>query len=579
MRLLNARSKKLKYFQGERPPYVILSHTWGHEEVTYRDISGTWSLDHLQGYQKINGCCKQGISDGYEWVWVDTCCIDKTSSAELSEAINSMFQWYKDADICYAYLGDISNRRDLLWNNNPQAAHSSWRHMEVANSRWFTRGWTLQELIAPSEIVFYDSGWVEIGTKSSLSETLSRVTGIDIQLFVDANCDDYSIAQRMSWASKRNTTRLEDEAYCLMGIFGVNMPLLYGEGRKAFFRLQEEIMKRSDDHSLFAWSTGRNIWTGLLAPSPREFLEAGNIKRLPAGESSILPYSITNKGVQITLPLIVNSNPYNSIRLAWTKLEAKQVSAFECRTTKNEVQSTPLNIKPEMRIALLNCKTSDTPGQPIGIVLGKVDNMGYYLRTHHHVQFICPLNLSESGMKTQTETIFIGLLDRAHPSLDPSKSLREDQRGDKWCCMIRTLPSPTHGFFLLEQYPRQVWTSTISTLRVDIGDTSAEFSVLRLDLQDGSDPAALLFADSGVYRFAVLLQRRRNHRVYAGVEWCWEDESAEATVARCKGNLNPQDRITYKLSQEKMVSVNIRRSPSAHLVDISIRSNRLSIEL
>jgi hypothetical protein len=109
-----------------------------------------------------------------------------------------MFQWYKDADICYAYLGDISNKRDLLWKINPLAARSSWPHMEVAKSRWFTRGWTLQELIAPSEMVFYDSDWVEIGTKSSLSETLSRVTGIDMQLFVDANCNNYSVGQRMS---------------------------------------------------------------------------------------------------------------------------------------------------------------------------------------------------------------------------------------------------------------------------------------------------------------------------------------------------------------------------------------------
>jgi hypothetical protein len=361
-----------------------------------------------------------------------------------------------------------------------------------------------------------------------------------------------------------------------MGIFGVNMPLLYGEGRKAFFRLQEEIMKRSDDHSLFAWTTGRNTWTGLLASSPREFLEAGNIERL-SGESSILPYSITNKGVQITLPLIVKSNPYNAIRLVWTKFEAKQVSAFECRTTKKDVQSMPLDIKPTMRIALLNCQTSDTPGQPIGIVLERVDNMGHYLRTHHHVQFIGPPNLSESGMKTQTETIFIGLLDGAYQSPDLSKPLREEQWGHKWCCMIKTLPLPTHGFFLLEQYPSQAWTSTKSVLRVDFGDTSAE-SVLRLDLQDGNGPAALLFADSSVYRFAVLLQRI-NCKVYADVVWCWEDESAEATVARCRGNLSPQDRIIHKLSQGKMVLVNIRRSPTAHLVDISIRSNRLSIEL
>jgi hypothetical protein len=203
-----------------------------------------------------------------------------------------MFQWYQDADTCYTYLSDVK------YNEDPEM-----QDLELSKSRWFTRGWTLQELIAPSVVVFYDSHWIEIGTKNSLRETLSTITGIDIQLFVNTNCNNYSIAQRMSWASKRATTRLEDEAYCLMGILGVNMPLLYGEGKKSFLRLQEEIMKRSDDCSLFAWNARSGMWTGLLASSPVEFLESRNIERLK-DEPLSSPYSITNKGVQIALPLV-----------------------------------------------------------------------------------------------------------------------------------------------------------------------------------------------------------------------------------------------------------------------------------
>ena len=163
----------------------------------------------------------------------DLCCIDKTSSAELSEAINSMYRWYQESGVCYAYLADV-----------PPNAFSK--------SRWFTRGWTLQELIAPSTVIFLDQKWQEIGTKSSLQRVISEITGIPTDILLGGDLEDASIAQRMSWASKRETTRVEDAAYCLMGIFSIHMPMLYGEGERAFIRLQEEIMRVSDDHSLFA---------------------------------------------------------------------------------------------------------------------------------------------------------------------------------------------------------------------------------------------------------------------------------------------------------------------------------------
>ncbi|OIW27820.1 hypothetical protein CONLIGDRAFT_551906, partial [Coniochaeta ligniaria NRRL 30616] len=172
--------------------------------------------------------------DGLAYVWIDTICIDKSSSAELSEAINSMFKWYRNAAICYAYLSDV-----------PQ--------VRLEYSRWFTRGWTLQEMIAPQELRFYDANWDALGTKSDLLDRLCDITGVDTTALRGGNLRFFSVARKMSWASRRQTTREEDIAYCLLGIFDISMPLLYGEGSKAFIRLQEQIIKEYDDESLFAW--------------------------------------------------------------------------------------------------------------------------------------------------------------------------------------------------------------------------------------------------------------------------------------------------------------------------------------
>ncbi|KDR66709.1 hypothetical protein GALMADRAFT_39400, partial [Galerina marginata CBS 339.88] len=243
MRLLDVTELKVKEFPNEMdyPSYAILSHTWGDGEVTLQDLSKA-AAKSMAGYRKIKKCCELAIRDGFKYVWIDTCCIDKTSSAELSEAINSMYKWYQDARICYVYLFDM-----------PTGDNLSSKISDFSRCRWFGRGWTLQELLAPSSVVFYNSGWVEIGTKYSLREKLSKITRIPCEVLLSKPLDEICIAQRMSWAARRETTRIEDAAYSLMGIFDVNMPILYGEGWKAFVRLQQEIMKNSDDHSLFAW--------------------------------------------------------------------------------------------------------------------------------------------------------------------------------------------------------------------------------------------------------------------------------------------------------------------------------------
>ena len=240
MRLLNVSTFKLEEFYNNIPEYVILSHTWGEGEVLYQNLNESGRM--MKGWSKIENCCSKAAEDGWEYVWIDTCCIDKTSSTELSEAINSMYTWYEKSSICYVYLSDV----------RLQSANSK---DQFRNSRWFTRGWTLQELIAPKYLIFFDDVWTEIGTKDSLSHEIERITKIPEVNLINS-IDGCCIAEKMSWAAYRTTSRIEDTAYCLMGLFGINMPLLYGEGVKSFIRLQHELIRSSDDDSLFAWQGG-----------------------------------------------------------------------------------------------------------------------------------------------------------------------------------------------------------------------------------------------------------------------------------------------------------------------------------
>jgi hypothetical protein len=327
MRLLNVKTVLLEEFlDGKIPHYAILSHTWGEDEVSFQDIQQS-DVHKKQGYTKIQKACDQALKDGLEYVWVDTCCIDKGSSAELSEAINSMFRWYEGAEVCYAYLVDVPP------NTEPRIHDSAF-----SQSRWFTRGWTLQELLAPSKLIFFACDWSVIASSLDLLHSISSITGIDVYFLLYSYSQDVtsrlsqaSIAERMSWASKRQTTRKEDMAYCLLGIFDTNLPLIYGEGEKAFFRLQEEIMKHSDDQSLFAWNfplehrtlsppflfssiilawkepydSGNRYYRrqcGILAPSPVEFAGSGSIIS-SEGSGPVSHFSMTNRGIHVDLPI------------------------------------------------------------------------------------------------------------------------------------------------------------------------------------------------------------------------------------------------------------------------------------
>ena len=271
--------------------YAILSHTWDRTgEQTYRklrkiqkryapDDDSSSDEDNSSPHQsrvrahppstsnkpplspiwndqklspKIREACRVARENGYRYLWIDSCCIDKTSSSELSESINSMYLWYTLAHVCYAFLPDVPAKEDHV------SAGSCFR-----KSRWFTRGWTLQELIAPVDVRFLSMEWMFIGSKDSLADLVVDITKIQHDALLNlGSLDEFSIAQRLSWAAERQTTRVEDRAYSLLGIFDINMPTLYGEGWRALRRLQEEIMRRTPDQSLFAW-----MWSGPLDPS------------------------------------------------------------------------------------------------------------------------------------------------------------------------------------------------------------------------------------------------------------------------------------------------------------------------
>ncbi|KAK0623854.1 heterokaryon incompatibility protein-domain-containing protein [Immersiella caudata] len=338
MRLLHAKSFELKTFIGnDTPPYAILSHAWGEEEVLFEDVCQGLKEATIQklGWTKVQYTCIQAVADGYEYAWIDTCCIDKSSSAELSEAINSMFKWYVEAEVCYAYLEDVV--ADVEVEEFRNLGSSSSLRTQISESRWFTRGWTLQELIAPRDVRFYTISWQYVASRNknaSFTSLIEEVTGVPAsvldrppccrnpnvqQMWRGRSCtncsrdtsspvlaalNQHSISERMSWAAVRQTTRPEDQAYCLFGLFGVNMPLLYGEGDRAFRRLQEEIIRISNDQSILAFTNlEADLEENLLALSPYSFRSTNATLVPPAlqGQDGLFSMAFTSKYIEIRM--------------------------------------------------------------------------------------------------------------------------------------------------------------------------------------------------------------------------------------------------------------------------------------
>ena len=246
MRLLQANTSapRLASF-ADPPPYAILSHTWTSDEVLFKDVRNGVQMQK-KSWSKIQFCITQAQRDGLDYVWIDTCCIDRSSSAELAEAINSCYSWYAGAQVCYAYLEDvkITSEDNYTWFE------------PFRRSRWFTRGWTLPELLAPKEVIFFDRNGTRLGSKLELLTKILDSTGIPERALRGDSMSTFTIKERLKWAKNRETTRIEDEAYCLCGIFDVSMPIMYGEGGKAWSRLMVEI--GSDKPGWPLWPTDRD---------------------------------------------------------------------------------------------------------------------------------------------------------------------------------------------------------------------------------------------------------------------------------------------------------------------------------
>ncbi|KAL6155796.1 hypothetical protein ACJQWK_05013 [Exserohilum turcicum] len=246
------------------PPYAILSHTWKDgEEVTFEDLknldnSQGFNTKSKEGYQKLLFCGRQAQMDGLEYFWVDTCCIDKANSSELHEAINSMFCWYQNARKCYVFLSDLEI------NSLDGDGESLFRQ-----SRWFRRGWTLQELLAPSSVEFFSKNGARLGDKETLKQIIHEITEIPMNALLGSGLSDFSVAERFAWTKNRETTREEDRAYCLFGIFGIHLPLIYGEGEEnALKRLRRAAILKHKGRSHDQEKRLEKIYNWILTSSP-----------------------------------------------------------------------------------------------------------------------------------------------------------------------------------------------------------------------------------------------------------------------------------------------------------------------
>ncbi|KAI6025502.1 heterokaryon incompatibility protein-domain-containing protein [Pisolithus marmoratus] len=298
--------------------YAILSHRWG-AEVSYEEMTGLMKMEGRKrdevrqrgGYHKIIKSCEQAMKDGYEWLWSDTCCIDKRSSAELSEAINSMYRWYRNAHVCYAYLHDVDESDFPTRPANKFSKSNGW-------PEWFARGWTLQELVAPKQLEFFNKDWVCIGNKRRLAPILEDITRIPIEVLRDGlgGAKNLGVAQIMSWAADRKTTRVEDRAYSLLGLFDVSMPMLYGDGNKAFHRLQLEIIRwsrgvgssrRRMSQQEQSTGTDTRMYGSVCVTSTRDhhhpLLQRGDKSRSIPHNSTVSPHHQVSPKHQTTEPL------------------------------------------------------------------------------------------------------------------------------------------------------------------------------------------------------------------------------------------------------------------------------------
>ncbi|KAK5703700.1 hypothetical protein LTR97_002713 [Elasticomyces elasticus] len=384
MRLINIDTlESAEFYDDLIPAYAILSHRWTTDELTYADFRKGRRKESI-GYEKVlrlqevtqryNAWLQHGSSEAVvaevrlktegahkvktlaeqpvRYMWLDTCCIDKRSSAELSEAINAMYSYYRNAQICFAHLADV-HAAEIDGDHVPPAVE---RMMQ--ESAWFSRGWTLQEMIAPGRILFCDDEWTffahkcrdmwlyeqkrqcnELPTTCHVNKILAEVTGV-APAVIDSERSGSSALEIFGWASRRTTSRVEDMAYCLLGLLGINMPLLYGEGPLAFRRLQEQIIINTSDESFFAFHSVQPYQptAPILAKTLREFVCVSDWEPLPSHTAGLRPITsstkILNNGtLQLRTWALRLHGPKNTHRKFWLVPVSIHVRAWDGKRT------------------------------------------------------------------------------------------------------------------------------------------------------------------------------------------------------------------------------------------------------
>lgn len=581
MRLLNVYDLTLEEFVGEPgdgvPYYAILSHVWGDDEVSFQEMSAgidIYKFPSRKGLQKIHKFAEKAESDGHSWVWIDTCCIDKSSSAELSEAINSMFRWYRGASICYAYLSDVGSDED------PTGAQSAFR-----SSRWFTRGWTLQELLAPYEVAFLAEDWHEIGVKGDLSQVITEVTHIDRQTLMSCGWDNVSIAAIMSWAAERKTTRIEDEAYCLMGLFNVNMPLIYGEGRNAFYRLQLEIIKSSDDQSILAWQyepdrnyrlsfiESNQTSLGMLAASPRAFAKCTGIVDSKAVTKQGISFDIEKQFVRLTAAITpLSAEPAIDGRPSLDNVLIQPTAVLPTRDQDNIIslralmESNPRELSwKDLYAVILECK--DGHGN-IVIMIQKTMNGKYERSGSHKVSWL----RAKGTTVSQIQTLYIHTRAQQGPLNDrgPIRSGLTKQEG----AVFNILPHS--GYMISHSQPEHFTPSQRKLI------SSMDMALISLSVKKAIGvvtPLVLFFTHDqpteNTPPFAIRFDREGSYgsprykiSFRAGVT-TWEDEDEEDEEEN-DGNINKEDKVPrlsglpssparFTLSKERVLELRFRR--------------------
>lgn len=551
MRLIDIKTLELREFFGNQiPPYAILSHTWQEEEVSFQDWADQSLASKKKGYKKIFDTCQLAKKHGHDYVWVDTNCIDKSSSSELMEAINSMFKWYQFAQVCYVYLFDVPSSEV---EGFPQLFRTS---------RWFRRGWTLQELLAPQDVEFYSNDWSLVGTKESLRSDISSITRINIKyLWGKYVSDPYfgssernliarsiehatpfqkaSVSERFSWLSDRTTTRLEDMAYCMLGIFELNMPLLYGEGSKAFTRLQEEIMKVSDDHSLFCWTWNTSQHRGgFLSEVPWGFTRTDRFVAKQEDKRPA-PYTLTNAGLSIRLPIL---HGWQSSFIG--------ILSVDCFTT-GQIFGLPMS--GDLMTGRV-CR-NPFPPEPIplcDVVSGSQESSLFvsenYSQQHDHGLLIHPSILMKKRRRTSLNKEFHVLL-----TFEPQSIVRG----------IETFPS--HRF-----NPGQSSISIYSDQRGD-GNQITEWTsnniyegvLIRLELQTGESES---FMVASIYK--MFLEDENEDEDGVSPQWRWHS-----------WRVSPEDASEIMSGNLSGARMAIKDLDYAQTLDMRIQHSRLSISM